>query len=94
MFLAPDDYDTAYIDVVGRAATVLTLDGELKEGSWTMIGPELGVRRIALGAGKQGAHTLAASDPIGLQVIGYGSYTSYMYPGGLNLAAIAPPPVK
>jgi hypothetical protein len=25
-------------------------------------------------------------------VIGYGQFTSYMYPGGLNLSAIAPPP--
>ena len=27
-----------------------------------------------------------------LRMMGYGAYTSYQYPGGLNLAAIAPPP--
>lgn len=35
---------------------------------------------------------LAADKPFGLQVIGYGASTSYYYPGGLNLDAIAPPP--
>jgi hypothetical protein len=27
-------------------------------------------------------------------VLGYGSYTSYQYPGGLNLKRIAPPPIR
>jgi hypothetical protein len=27
-----------------------------------------------------------------VQVIGYGAYTSYQYPAGLDLAEIAPPP--
>jgi len=29
-----------------------------------------------------------------VDVIGYGTYTSYQYPGGLNLSAITPPPPK
>ena len=28
------------------------------------------------------------------QGLGYGAYTSYQYPGGLNLGKIAPPPIK
>ena len=48
--------------------------------------------RIQLGAGNSGAHVLVASNPVGLQVMGYGSYTSYTYPGGLDLKYIAPPP--
>jgi hypothetical protein len=35
---------------------------------------------------------LSASQAVGIQVVGYGSYTSYMYPGGLDLLRIAPPP--
>ena len=31
---------------------------------------------------------------VGIQVMGYGEYTSYQYPGGLNLAQIAPPPPR
>jgi hypothetical protein len=37
---------------------------------------------------------LTASAPSGIQVLGYGAYTSYQYPGGLNLGRIAPVPVK
>ena len=35
---------------------------------------------------------LVSSKPVGLQVLGYGEYTSYHHPGGLNLTEIAPPP--
>jgi hypothetical protein len=52
------------------------------------------VWREKLGPGVSGAHVLTATKPVGIQVMGYGSYTSYQYPGGLDLAAIAPPPVK
>jgi hypothetical protein len=31
---------------------------------------------------------------VGLEVMGYGSYTSYTYPGGLDLKYISPPPAN
>jgi len=49
------------------------------------------VQRIQL-FNEDGAHVLTASAPVGLQVLGYGSYTSYQYPGGLNLKQISAPP--
>jgi hypothetical protein len=49
---------------------------------------------VVLGPGQMGAHVLEASAPVGIQVEGYGAYTSYYYPGGLDLNAIAPPPVE
>ena len=39
-----------------------------------------------------GPHTIVGADPFGIVVHGYGSYTSYMYPGGLNLATIVVKP--
>ena len=30
-------------------------------------------------------HQATATVPFGIEVYGYGAYTSYMYPGGLNL---------
>jgi hypothetical protein len=36
---------------------------------------------------------MTSTMPVGAQVMGYGAYTSYQYPGGLNLTLIAPPPV-
>ena len=50
------------------------------------------VARVKLGVGASGAHVLISDKPVGLQVVGYGNYTSYQYPGGLNLKGIAPPP--
>jgi hypothetical protein len=50
--------------------------------------------RVKLGAGNAGAHVLTASNPVGLEVMGYGSYTSYTYPGGLDLKYISPPPAN
>ena len=50
--------------------------------------------RHKLGPGNSGAHTLTSTQPVGIQVMGYGAYTSYQYPGGSDLTAIAPPPVK
>jgi len=32
-----------------------------------------------------GSHAISAPQPFGLSVYGYGSYTSYWYPGGSNL---------
>jgi hypothetical protein len=93
VFLAPSDYPVNYADVVAASGTTLMLDGANVTASPEVIGTTgYGVYRLLLGAGQAGAHTLSASMPVGLQVIGYGAYTSYMYPGGLDLAQIAAPP--
>ena len=43
------------------------------------------VRRVAIAGG---AHKVEAAVPVGVVVYGYGTYTSYMYPGGLALEAL------
>jgi hypothetical protein len=35
---------------------------------------------------------VASDQPIGIQILGYGAYTAFQYPGGLDLQHIAPPP--
>ena len=94
VFLAPADYEVSFVDVVQPLGATLTLDGNMVGIKPTAIGSGFGVARIQLGAGNGGAHLLSATAPIGIQVMGYGAYTSYQYPGGLNLDAIAPPPPK
>ncbi len=47
---------------------------------------------MLLGPGTAGAHVLEASAPVGIQIMGYGDYTSYQYPGGSNLDLITAPP--
>ncbi|WP_437278321.1 IgGFc-binding protein [Sorangium sp. So ce375] len=92
VFLAPSDYDESYVDIVQPLDATIRLDDAAVDVAPTPIGSGFGVARVRLGPGNGGAHVLTASAPVGIQVIGYGAYTSYHYPGGLNLVAIAPPP--
>ena len=94
IFLAPPDYNVSYADIVVPTGTIPVLDGLPQNGVPVPIGNSgYGTLRIKLGAGNGGAHTLTAPKAVGLQVIGYGSYTSYMYPGGLDLTLISMKPV-
>ncbi len=90
LFLAPDDYEENYAVVAGISSANPVIDGKPLTNYEELEGG-YGVWRSRLGAG--GSHTLTSSEPVGLQVMGYGSFTSYTYPGGLSLARIAPPPV-
>jgi hypothetical protein len=92
VFLAPDDYDVSYVDVVQPLGAAVTIDGTAVTQGPTPISSNYGIVRVALGPGKNGAHVLTSTEPVGIQVMGYGDATSYQYPGGSNLASIAPPP--
>ncbi|MEO9234159.1 MAG: IgGFc-binding protein [Polyangiaceae bacterium] len=95
LFLAPTDYDQSYADIVGTSDAAPVLDGAPVTATFSTIGSgPYGVWRVTLNGGPKsdGAHTLTSSSPVGLQVVGYGDYTSYQYPGGLNLNQIAPSP--
>ncbi|MDB4942024.1 MAG: hemagglutinin/hemolysin-related protein [Labilithrix sp.] len=95
VFLAPPDYQYNYVDIVGTAGTTLTLDGKDVSGQLKAIsGTGFHAAHVQLGTGSEGAHTLKASAPIGIQVLGYGANTTYQYPGGLNLSTISAVPVK
>lgn len=94
VFLAPDDYDVSFADVIQPMDATLTLDGVAVSVKPIAMSSGYGVTRIKLGPGNKGAHVLTATAPAGLQVMGYGAYTSYQYPGGLNLGRIAPIPIK
>jgi hypothetical protein len=93
IFLAPSDYDVSYVDIAGPAGVTVQLDGAAITATFAPIGATgYGVARVKLGAGQNGAHVLTSSAAVGIQVVGYGLYTSYQYPGGLDLQLIAPPP--
>lgn len=106
IFLAPTDFERNFADVVAPADAAVQLDGRPLDpegsGSRLLRGRaddgetelELRIYRVGLdgGPGGVGVHELAADVPIGLQVVGHARFTSYQYPGGLNLNRIAPPP--
>jgi hypothetical protein len=93
VFLAPSDYTTSYVDIVSPSGNTVELDGAaVTTAPVAIAGTSWVVYRVKLGAGNQGAHSIKATQPVGIQVMGYGDYTSYQYPGGLDLKMIAPPP--
>jgi hypothetical protein len=95
IFLAPTDYDVNYVDIVMPAGASVTLDGMSVPGNAQSVGSgQFAINRVQLSNGNNGAHTLQSDVPVGIQVAGYGAYTSYYYPGGLNLKTIAPPPIN
>lgn len=92
IFLAPDDYDFSFVDVIQPLSANVTLDGAKLGSAPVPISSNYGIVRVKLKPGNKGAHVLDADMPVGIQVLGYGAYTSYHYPGGLDLREIAPPP--
>jgi len=95
VFLAPHDYDKNYVDVVKPTGAVIAVDGKALKQQGSEIGSSgYSIVRHWLDNSGSGAHVLTANAPVGIQVVGYGAYTSYHYPGGLNLNEIAPPPIK
>ena len=91
--LRPLDYTENYVDIVATPQVAITIDGQAVTAARAPVGTGgFSVYRVRLGPGQAGAHVLTASERVGIQVVGYGTATSYMYPGGLDLANIAPPP--
>jgi hypothetical protein len=96
VFLAPNDYSVLWADITATEDAQIELDGKPLSVPWNKIGNgPFGVYRVDLKkSGQDGTHTLTSKKPVGVQVIGFGDYTSFQYPAGLNLNIIAPPPVK
>ncbi|MBQ9395534.1 MAG: IgGFc-binding protein [Proteobacteria bacterium] len=83
-FLAPDNYEEDYITIVAPVRATVELDGKLvDETKFKAFGNKkfkLAYMRI-----EDGAHSIEASDPIGLFSYGVDNYVSYGYPAGLDL---------
>lgn len=91
-FLVPSTYTVNYVNVVAPMGADLDLDGSVLVGTTdTPVGSGFVARTLAI---TPGAHTIRAVDGrtrFGIKVWGLAPYTSYAYPGGLDLAPIAPP---
>ena len=94
-FLAPSTYAENWIDVIAPTGATITLDGTAIDSSaFTQVSSQpYGVASQKL-TGTTGGHAISGTSPFGLVVYGYGSRTSYMYPGGLDLRVVVvqPPP--
>jgi hypothetical protein len=87
-FLAPDTYTQTFINVAIPTGSQVYLDEVpiTSHLSPSVNGYSTARLRIATGA-----HQIRGEMPFGLYVYGFGSYTSYMYPGGMDFVHIAMP---
>lgn len=87
-FVSPSTYLVNYVDIVALPTDVVTLDGELVGGFAPVGASRFSVATVRIT--RAGSHEVRGSSPVGLGIVlyGFGQYTSYMLPGGLDLAPL------
>ncbi len=94
-FLTPSTITYNYVNVIARVGEDgqnvgnVTLDGQLLNFQHGRVG-QYGIARVNLSSSANSAHVIEGSEPFGIMVYGFARYTSYFYPGGLNLEFINP----
>jgi hypothetical protein len=88
LFHAPINYEKNYANIVAPTGASVTLDGAPVNGFTVIGGSGFGVARVQLPNNVDGNHDISSPQAIGISVYGYGQYTSYWYPGGLDLDVI------
>ena len=83
-FTAPSNYAQNWTTVIAPANTAVTID-KIAVGGWVAIGLTGYSYAYVQLSNASSNHAAAGAAPFGLEVYGYGTYTSYWYPGGLNL---------
>jgi IgGFc binding protein len=90
LFHAPTNYESNYVDVTAPMGAMVMLDGAPL--NFVPTGATgFGLARVYplnAGPGGDGNHSMTGTAAFGITVYGYGQYTSYWYPGGLNLTSI------
>lgn len=81
-FLAPNTYVHNYLTVIHKIGAYPTLDGLPITGQTVEINDEYARTNLEIDAG---IHGIESPEPFAITVYGVGQYTSYMYPGGLDL---------
>lgn len=88
-FLTPDTYTHSYVTVIAKQGTSYTLDNMMM-----MMGFDTEVGSSGYGwvttEVKPGPHRIYSDEPFGISVSGRSSFTSYLFPGGLNLNELDP----
>ena len=91
--LVPPNWINDYLVVTKPADANVTLDGNMiAENQFTAVGPQNDptdweVARISV---SDGVHNLSGDADFSVTVVGFDSYDSYAYPGGLNQQVINP----
>ena len=87
LFHAPTNYESNYVDVTAPVGATVMLDGApLALSPIGTTGYALArVAPLSAGPNNDGNHSIQGDMAFGITVYGYGQYTSYWYPGGLDL---------
>jgi hypothetical protein len=87
LFHAPVNYEQSYVNIVAPSGAQVTLDGvAVPVVAFQPIGGTgYSVARVKFTNTGNGTHRVQSESKVGISVYGYGQYTSYWYPGGLNL---------
>lgn len=94
-FLVPETITYNYVNVIGPVGESgqnihnIKLDGELVDFSAEVLG-SYGIARIDISDSVNSYHSITGDRPFGIMVYGFARFTSYFYPGGLNLEYINP----
>jgi len=89
-FLAPESYQQNYLTIIAKPGTSVYLNGNLINDFTPVGSGEYGVNKLTIPGGTHSI-TTDGSEGFGIMVYGVGSYTSYMYPGGLDVREIYVP---
>ena len=85
-FVATPNYQQNWVNIIAPNGSTVTVDGTNYTSGTAIGGSGYWTTPISLCVGScTGVHAASGTAPFGIQVYGYGAYTSYMYPGGLNL---------
>lgn len=87
LFHAPTSYETRFATVVSPITARVTLDGASLPLLTRIGASDWGFARVELDS-DTGNHRLGADARVGVSVYGYGRYTSFWYPGGLDLEPV------
>ena len=88
LFHAPINYESNFVNITAPMTAKVTLDAAPVAGFKAIGATGYGVVRLELGDNIDGNHRIESDKPVGISVYGYGQYTSYWYPGGLDLNVI------
>ncbi len=87
-FHAPTNYESNFANITAPAGSKVLLDGQEVAGFVAIGASGFGIARVPLANNGDGNHTITGDEKFGVQVYGYGQYTSYWYPAGLDLNLI------
>jgi len=83
LFHAPTNYEANYVNITAPTGSTVDLDG-LAVSNFVAIGSSgYSVAKVLLN--NIGNHSVTGNQGAGIEVYGYGQWTSYWYPGGLDL---------